>query len=181
MPCDGAAALWPVLELGCGSGRDTATLAAAGIRVVGLDRIARTRSSGRESPCLARSSTSPTCAIRFRWRSARVVIASLSLHYFAWAETVDIVERIREVLNGEGLLDLPLELDARSPLRRERSPAHRRRLLPRERATEALLRPVGRGATVRRLAHAVARRTNHRPLRTAESRVGGGRRDHAAT
>jgi len=93
----------PVLELGCGSGRDTATLAAAGVRVVGLDEstaaIERARSAVPGAEFHVGDIRDPFPVAR-----ARVVIASLSLHYFAWAETADIVERIRVVLNGEGLL-----------------------------------------------------------------------------
>jgi len=36
--------------------------------------------------------------------SAGVVIASLSLHYFPWPETVDLVRRIHDVLRPQGLL-----------------------------------------------------------------------------
>src|SRR5579872_2917362 len=82
----------PVLEIGCGYGDDTASLAKAGLRVIGFDT--------------SRTSVTST---RIRVPSARierrdvrdplpedatdlgVVLASLSLHYFAWAETVSIV------------------------------------------------------------------------------------------
>jgi SAM-dependent methyltransferase len=37
-------------------------------------------------------------------QGAGVVVASLSLHYFPWTETVSIVQRIREVLSPAGLL-----------------------------------------------------------------------------
>lgn len=93
----------PLLELGCGSGRDSAVLMAAGVRVVGLDRsqdvinLARAAVPGAEFH---------VGDIRdpFPLERARVVIASLSLHYFEWDQTVDIVERIRVVLAGGGLL-----------------------------------------------------------------------------
>ncbi len=93
----------PLLELGCGSGRDSAVLVAAGVRVVGLDRskgaidLARGTVPGAEFHI---------ADIRdpFPLERARVVIASLSLHYFEWNETVEIVERIRTVLADGGLL-----------------------------------------------------------------------------
>jgi SAM-dependent methyltransferase len=93
----------PLLELGCGNGRDSAVLAAAGVRVVGLDRskvaidLARGAVPGAEFH---------VADIRdaFPLERARVVIASLSLHYFEWNETVEIVERIRTVLADDGLL-----------------------------------------------------------------------------
>jgi SAM-dependent methyltransferase len=93
----------PVLELGCGTGRDTSTLAAAGVHVVGLDQskeaIERARVTVPDAEFHVGDIRDP-----FPVASARVVIASLSLHYFAWAETERIVERIGIVLNGEGLL-----------------------------------------------------------------------------
>jgi SAM-dependent methyltransferase len=92
-----------VLELGCGSGRDTATLASAGIRVVGLDASMDAIERARIAVPGAEFHVGDMCD-PFPVAQARVVIASLSLHYFGWADTVDIVERIREVLNGEGLL-----------------------------------------------------------------------------
>ena len=93
----------PLLELGCGSGRDSAVLVAAGVRVVGLDRskgaidLARGEVPGAEFH---------VADIRdpFLLERAGVVIASLSLHYFEWNETVEIVERIRTVLADGGLL-----------------------------------------------------------------------------
>jgi SAM-dependent methyltransferase len=95
----------PVLELGCGTGRDTATLVRAGQRVVALDlslasiALAKLRAPGA----------------KFHRRDLRqpfpigeagtgVVIASLSLHYFPWPETVDLVERIRRRLRPNGIL-----------------------------------------------------------------------------
>ncbi len=93
----------PLLELGCGSGRDSAVLVAAGVRVVGLDR-------SKDAIDLARGAVPDAefhvADIRdsFPLERARVVIASLSLHYFEWAETVEIVERIRTVLEDGGLL-----------------------------------------------------------------------------
>lgn len=93
----------PVLELGCGSGRDSAVLAAGGVRVVGLDR-------SQDAIDLARAAV-PDAEFhvgdirdRFPLEHAGVVIASLSLHYFEWDQTVDIVKRIRVVLAGGGLL-----------------------------------------------------------------------------
>ncbi|WP_035557062.1 class I SAM-dependent methyltransferase [Burkholderia sp. 9120] len=95
----------PVLEIGCGYGDDTASLAKAGLRVIGFDT--------------SRTSVTST---RIRVPSARierrdvrdplpedatdlgVVLASLSLHYFAWAETVSIVDRVRLALRLGGVL-----------------------------------------------------------------------------
>jgi len=85
----------PVLEIGCGYGDDTASLVNAGLRVIGFD--------------LSRASVAST---RIRVPSARtedatdlgVALASLSLHYFAWEETVSIVNRVRLTLRLGGVL-----------------------------------------------------------------------------
>lgn len=95
----------PVLEIGCGYGDDTASLAKAGLRVIGFD--------------LSRASVVST---RIRVPSARierrdvrdplpedatglgVALASLSLHYFAWEETKAIVDRVRLALRLGGVL-----------------------------------------------------------------------------
>jgi len=95
----------PVLEIGCGIGADTAVLAGAGLRVVGFDRsaarIERARTAAPGTTLLVRDVLEefPHAA-----RGAGVVVAGLSLHYFSWAETTDIVARIRELLGSEGLL-----------------------------------------------------------------------------
>lgn len=94
----------PILELGCGGGRDTATLADAGQTVVGIDLSAES---------IARA-TSRVPSARFHCQDLRqafpppaglgVVLASLSLHYFDWTETTGIVERIRQHLRPGGVL-----------------------------------------------------------------------------
>jgi SAM-dependent methyltransferase len=93
----------PVLELGCGNGRDTATLAAAGVRVVAVDLSARAIEMARAAVGNAQFHVAD---IRdpFPLAHAHVVVASLSLHYFTWAETTHIVERVGDVLRDRGLL-----------------------------------------------------------------------------
>lgn len=93
-----------ILELGCGSGRDSATLADAGHTVVGVDLSG----DAIERAC------SRVPSARFYCQDIRapfpappgvgVVVASLSLHYFPWEETVDLVERIRNHLRRGGVL-----------------------------------------------------------------------------
>ena len=95
----------PVLELGCGAGRDTEVLAGAGHLVVGLDLspaqvdAARSRAPSAQLSCQDVRDPFPASAAQ-----ARVVVASLSLHYFAWSETVALVQRIRKLLLPNGLL-----------------------------------------------------------------------------
>lgn len=94
----------PVLELGCGGGRDTATLAEAGHRVIGveLSPAAASRARGRvpsaEIHCQDLRAPFPTTG------PAGVILASLSLHYFGWAETCALVDRVRDALAPEGVL-----------------------------------------------------------------------------
>jgi len=93
----------PILELGCGGGRDSEVLAAAGHRVIGIDRSdtavarARQRVPTGEFHCQD---------IRAPWPAERagVVLASLALHYFPWDETLALVERIHRTLAPNGLL-----------------------------------------------------------------------------
>jgi len=92
-----------ILELGCGEGIDSATLAMAGHIVYGIDLSAQA----------VEKATARVPAARFRCQDirapfpllqCRVVIASLSLHYFTWPETLEIAARIRETLAPEGIL-----------------------------------------------------------------------------
>lgn len=95
----------PVLEIGCGFGDDTASLAKAGLRVIGFD-----------------TSRASVASTRIRVPSARIerrdirdplpddatdlgaALASLSLHYFPWEDTVSIVDRVRLALRLGGVL-----------------------------------------------------------------------------
>jgi SAM-dependent methyltransferase len=94
----------PILELGCGAGRDSAVLAGQGHAIVGLDI---------SSEAIARARLRVPSA-RFFVQDLRapfpvpgpfgVVIASLSLHYFAWEETVRLAELIHDSLLPGGVL-----------------------------------------------------------------------------
>jgi len=95
----------PLLELGCGTGRDTAALLRAGHRVVALDR---SRASLVLAHLAARDATFVRQDVREPWPAHEggygAVIASLSLHYFDWATTAALVERIRRALGERGVL-----------------------------------------------------------------------------
>ena len=95
----------PVLEIGCGSGADTATLCDAGLQVLAFDLSAEAIERARQR----------VPGARFLVRDVRddfpvgpggtgVVVASLSLHYFGWAETQALFERVRRTLWPGGLL-----------------------------------------------------------------------------
>jgi SAM-dependent methyltransferase len=94
----------PVLEIGCGEGADTATLSKAGLQVVAFDlseaavRTTRLRVPSALVTCQDIRAPFPTQANR-----PGVVVASLSLHYFEWSETLAVVNRIRCTLQPGGL------------------------------------------------------------------------------
>lgn len=95
----------PILELGCGGGRDSAALAAAGHRVIGIDlsakgvEKARQRVPAGDFRCQDFRAPFPVAEA-----GAGVVVASLSLHYFPWAETEELVRRVHGTLMPGGLL-----------------------------------------------------------------------------
>ncbi len=93
----------PVLELGCGGGRDSEILVAAGHRLVGVDLSPAAIARARER---VPSADFHCQDIRAPWPvgQAGVILASLSLHYFPWAETEALVERIGRTLVPGGAL-----------------------------------------------------------------------------
>ncbi|WP_289298030.1 class I SAM-dependent methyltransferase [uncultured Reyranella sp.] len=94
----------PVLELGCGGGRDTATLAEAGHRVIGVELSAAAASRARDRVPSAEIHCQDIRAPFPITGPTGVALASLSLHYFGWAETCDLVDRVRDALAPEGVL-----------------------------------------------------------------------------
>lgn len=94
-----------VLEIGCGQGEDTATLAAAGLSVHAFDisqaatAVAKLRVPSANIECRNLRKPLPASA-----QNLGAIVASLSLHYFSWTETIDIVQRIRACLGPGGLL-----------------------------------------------------------------------------
>lgn len=99
------AASHPVLEIGCGAGDDTATLAANGLEVVAFDRsverVAQSRVRVPQARIECRDIREPFPVFE---TSPGVIVASLCLHYFAWDETLSIVSRIRATLRSGGIL-----------------------------------------------------------------------------
>ena len=95
----------PVLELGCGCGRDTATLVEAGHSVVGIELSAEAVAGARvRVPSAAFHCQDIRAPFPVADGGAGVVLASLSLHYFSWPETTVLVDRIRQVLRPGGVL-----------------------------------------------------------------------------
>lgn len=95
----------PILELGCGEGDDTQTLLADGHQVIAIDLCASAIATAKiNAPtatyyCQDLRDTFPPQAVELG-----VAIASLSLHYFTWTETLAIVDRLRSILQLNGLL-----------------------------------------------------------------------------
>lgn len=95
----------PVLEIGCGDGADTATLTAAGLDVLAFDRSAQAIERARQQVPTARFMVRDVRdPFPLDAHGAGAVLASLSLHYFPWAETVALFERVRRTLTPGGLL-----------------------------------------------------------------------------
>jgi SAM-dependent methyltransferase len=95
----------PIFELGCGDGRDTRTFERAGHRVIAIDQSDKALACARTRAPHAEYHRQD---MRASWpigpRSTGVVVASLSLHYFDWQETMALVGRIHEVLEPSGVL-----------------------------------------------------------------------------
>jgi SAM-dependent methyltransferase len=95
----------PVFEIGCGYGDDTAALVAAGLDIVAIDLSGDNVAQARLRVPQARiEQRDIRASFPVDEASVGVVIASLSLHYFPWTETVSIVSRMRAVLRSGGVL-----------------------------------------------------------------------------
>jgi SAM-dependent methyltransferase len=94
----------PVLEIGCGSGDDTVKLTEAGLSVTAFDlspvSVAAAKLRAPSARVERRDIRDP---FPIGEGAAGTVVASLSLHYFPWAETQGLIERIRRTLRRDGL------------------------------------------------------------------------------
>jgi SAM-dependent methyltransferase len=88
-----------LLELGCGQGRDTAVLQAAGLRVVAVDRSAEALIEARRAvPGATFVEGDLRAPLAIDPADVGAIVASLSLHYFDWQTTREIVGRLRACL-----------------------------------------------------------------------------------
>jgi SAM-dependent methyltransferase len=96
----------PILELGCGSGADTVILVNDGHEVMAIDCSAPEIAVAKiKAPAAAYYCQDMRTAFFLpNAVDLGVVVASLSLHYFDWPETLRIVEQIRSTLKIGGVL-----------------------------------------------------------------------------
>ena len=101
----------PVLEMGCGLGEDTETLTSAGLNVHAFDLSARaveqTRRRVPSAQVERRDIRDPFPASGRDVNGDEgygAVLASLTLHYFPWDQTVEVVKRIHTALAPGGML-----------------------------------------------------------------------------
>lgn len=95
-----------ILELGCGTGRDTAYLAQHGFTRItatdlSMEALAECRCAVPAADIVCHDLREP---LPFADNSVDVVVASLCLHYFAWDKTLDMVRGIHRCLVPGGLL-----------------------------------------------------------------------------
>lgn len=94
-----------ILELGCGAGWDTAALTGLGVPVIALDCEGRALAQARQrAPDALFHQGDLREPFPVPEGSVGVVLASLSLHYFPWGDTCEIVARIHAALRPGGLL-----------------------------------------------------------------------------
>ena len=95
----------PVLDLGCGAGEDARTLTRWGFRVVAADFSEKALEiTRRRAPGVRTKNVDLTRGLPFPDDHFQAIVASLSLHYFPWLETLDILEEIRRCLAPDGHL-----------------------------------------------------------------------------
>ena len=95
----------PILELGCGEGEDTAILTGAGHRVIAIELSAPAIAEARARVPAAQFHRQDIRApFPVSAGSVGVVVASLSLHYFAWLDTLALANRVRDALSPKGVL-----------------------------------------------------------------------------
>jgi SAM-dependent methyltransferase len=94
-----------VLELGCGWGWDTTELLNAGCQVIASDLSTRNlRATKETSPHADVIQLNHRQPLPFVDHSLSVIVASLTLHYFAWTATLQIASELQRILKADGIL-----------------------------------------------------------------------------
>jgi SAM-dependent methyltransferase len=94
-----------LLELGCGTGRDTAVLQQAGLRVLALDSSPGCLAAARKAaPGASFLESDLSAPLPIASREVGAIVASLCLHYFDDSTTRQIVARLRDCLAPNRLL-----------------------------------------------------------------------------
>lgn len=95
----------PVLDLGCGAGEDARSLSRWGFEVVAADFSEKALElTGRRVPEAETRLVDLTRGLPFPDAHFGAIVASLSLHYFPWPKTVEVLEDIRRCLVPGGHL-----------------------------------------------------------------------------
>jgi len=95
----------PILELGCGGGHDARFLTGLGFAVVATDFSEEAlKLTRRRAPDARLENVDLTRGLPFPDAAFRVIVASLSLHYFPWLKTLEILDDIRRCLEPHGYL-----------------------------------------------------------------------------
>lgn len=94
-----------MLEIGCGPGHDTKALVAMGLDVHAFDvspeEAATAAAAAPQAKVSVQSVLDP---FPLEGQGVGLVVASLSLHYFTWGDTLALAERIRQTLRIGGIL-----------------------------------------------------------------------------
>ena len=94
-----------MLDLGCGAGADTRFLSRRGFRVVAADLSEKALEiTGRRAPEAQTVRMDLARGLPFPDAHFGAVVASLSLHYFPWPETVEILGEVGRCLAPGGHL-----------------------------------------------------------------------------
>ena len=97
---------FPILELGCGRGRDTRHLLGMG-EVVALDlAFPRLIECRHRAPMAVLVQADLSDGLPFPSATFGMVLASLSIHYFTWQTTLAVLDEIRRVMAHKALLIL---------------------------------------------------------------------------
>ncbi len=93
-----------VLELGCGSGRDTKYLVSQGFSVTATDIREEALEACARVPAASCLQLDIRRPLPFADKSYPVIVASLCLHYFSWKQTISILGELKRCLKHDGRL-----------------------------------------------------------------------------